>query len=187
MTFAFLKLISVLVQQVHIVIQRMILLLCLDESSHYLFNVLDSSGFLDLFKSIFDNTGVSHVLIQESFLFFVSWNNFAESQLKNGNRVSEFLLNASWALGLRHCLIKGLVIELNRFITFLQSLLKFLDLKFEAFFLFFMFSLESQDLVVRLISLLATLDVLFVSRECFFLDSSNLSPHLLDAVLGKPV
>ena len=123
-------------------------------------------------------------------LLLIGDDNLLKAQFQDGYRIRKLLLHPSTLFlpcpgrgSLR--LIKGLIIKLDGLIPFLQALLKLLDFQFKLLLLFLMFSLQSQNLVVSLISVLASLDVVLIGDSGLFLDLANLLLHLDYGVLGK--
>ncbi len=55
--------VGLLIEQVHVIVQTVVLLFRLDKGGHYLFYVLDPCSIFDLVKGIFYDLGVAHVLI----------------------------------------------------------------------------------------------------------------------------
>ena len=120
-------------------------------------------------------------------LLLIVSNDFLEAELKNGNRIGELLLQATCLFPscrpLR--LIESLVVELYRLVPLLKPFLELLDLKLKLLLFFLMFGFEREDLVIRLVRVLAALDVVSVSDRRLFLNLGYLLLHLDNAVLGE--
>ena len=63
--------------------------------------------------------------------------------------------------------------------------MKLLDFQFELLLLLLVLSLQSQDLVIGLIRVLAPLDVVLIGDGSLFLDLANLPMHLNYGILGE--
>jgi hypothetical protein len=48
-----------------------VLFVCLDEGGHDLFDRADSGVLADLIKSVLDDLGISHILVEKSLFLFV--------------------------------------------------------------------------------------------------------------------
>jgi hypothetical protein len=149
-----LHLVGLLVEEVDVVVETVVLLLGLDERRHYLLDVLDPRRVLYLVERVFNDLGVAHVLVEQLLLFLVGLDDLGEAELEDGDGVGELgLLAAGAALGVVDRLVEALVVELDRLVPLLKPLLELLNLQFKSLLLFFVLCLQSQDLVIGLLSL----------------------------------
>ncbi len=164
MFILFIQLIRFLIKHVHIVIKTLVLLLCFDECRDYLLNVLNTGCILYLIKSVLYNLWVSHVLIQELFLFTICLDYLAKSKLQDSYRIWEFCLGprttSFWVI---YGLVETFIIKFNRLVSFFQAFLEFLNLHFKTLFFLFMFCLQGQNLIVSFFCLLGSLYVAFIA------------------------
>ena len=99
--------VRLLVQQVHVVVQAVVLLFRLDKGSHDLLYVLYACSILDLVEGVFDDLGVAHVLVEELLLLLVGLDHLAQAQLQDGDGVGELSLGRTWAaLSVVYCLVE---------------------------------------------------------------------------------
>jgi len=75
------------VECVHIVVQRVVLLFTLAEGSNDLLVCRDSSLLLDLLKSVLDNLNITDVHVHQVLLLFVVQEPFLESDFQKSGRV----------------------------------------------------------------------------------------------------
>ncbi len=122
-------------------------------------------------------------------LLLILSNYLMQTKLQYGDRIRELLLESPGAFlgsgGRALRLVEGLVVKLDGLVSLLQTLLELLDFKFKLFFLFLVFGLQGQDLVVRFVCVLAALDVVSVRDSGLLLNLSNLAVHLDNAILSK--
>ena len=83
--------ISLLIQQINVVVQTVILVLCLDECCHDFFNVRYSTGVFDLLESLLYDLTVFTVLVNQGFLFSIDSCDFLNSTLQNSDGVGKLL------------------------------------------------------------------------------------------------
>jgi len=77
LTVGVFKLVCLIRQLVHVVQQRVVLLLRLDERSHDFFNSRDTCGLLDLLKGILNYFHIAQVLVHEPLLLAVGGYEFS--------------------------------------------------------------------------------------------------------------
>lgn len=126
------------------------------------------------------------------FLLLVCGDDFLKTQLEDSDWVSELLLAKTTsraallsAVGCSLRLVEGLIVELDRFVSFLESLLELFYLELEFLLLFLVFCLQSKDLIVGFISVFAALDVILVGSYGFFLNALDSLAHGYDTFLGE--
>lgn len=155
------------VERIHIVEQRVVLLLSLNERRHNLFDVRNASGLLDLIESVLNDLDVSQVLVHELSLLLVRLDDLVEAATQDHDGVRELSLSLLLGgLSSFSLLLLFLLVEANSiFVTLLQRLMVVGDLTVEMVLLFFILGLQSDDLNSGVLSdtadLLETLVLLF--------------------------
>ena len=96
-----LKLIRLVRQLIHVVEERIVLLLRLDKRSHDFINGRDSSRLLDLLEGVLDDLHVAEVLVHQTLFLAVRRDNLGEAKLEDGERVLELPVLGLWVLGRR--------------------------------------------------------------------------------------
>lgn len=136
------------VERIHIVEQRIVLLLCLDERRHDLFDVRNTSGLLDLIECVLDDLHVSQILVHQLSLLLVSLNDFVEATAKNDDGVGKLSLGILFGgLSSFSFLLLFLFVEANCvLVALLQLQLLFGDRSVEITLLFFILGLQSNYL-----------------------------------------
>jgi hypothetical protein len=79
--------VNVRIEHIDVVIKRIVLLFCLDESRYNFFNTGNTSLFLNLFKSILNDLHVSNVHVHKVLLFKVVCLPAGKTGLKESGRV----------------------------------------------------------------------------------------------------
>jgi hypothetical protein len=116
--------VCLLVKQIHEVVETVVLFLCLDECGHDLLDARDACGLLDLVEGVLNDASIPDVLVQQLLLLFVGDEHLVDSQLEDGDGISELLLLSTRPLGrVHHCLVETLVIELYGLVSLLEALL----------------------------------------------------------------
>ena len=143
------EVVSLLIELINVVVKRIVLLLSLDKCRHDFIDVGDPCGVLNGFKSLFNDLGIPHVLVQQFLLLLVFVRYLSQTDFENFDWVGEGTLLVAWSLAVLH-LGYALVVEFDWLVTLFEALLQLLDFKFKHFFSFLVLSLESQNLVVSL-------------------------------------
>jgi len=76
-------------QHVNIIVQAIVLFLGLNERRHDFLNVGNTSGLLNLVKSVLDDLDVAEVLVHEFALFLVGLNNLEQPSFQNDDGIRE--------------------------------------------------------------------------------------------------
>ena len=87
-----LKLITLLVQLVHVVEKLNVLFLSLDESSNDFVNIVDSSSLHDRLKGLLNDLSIPHILVKQALLLNVLVDDRVEADDQDLNRVGILLL-----------------------------------------------------------------------------------------------
>lgn len=169
------ELISVCSEQVNIVVERLVLLLGLDERSDDFLRGRDASRLLDLFEGVLKDLHVPQVLRHQSVLFLVSGDDLRQAQLENLNAVagrpSRLLRLGVDVLGGAFLLALGLVLSV-------ENLVHFLDLSLEVELVLLEFGLERNRMVHVLLCESLVLLILGVLLLALALDVISLALQL---------
>ena len=95
------------------------------------------------------------------------------------------MLLAAWPFCVGHTLAEVFVIEFNRLVLVLQTLLQLINLQLKPLFFLLVFGFEREDLVIGLLSLIASANVVLIGMQGFFLNVGNLPMQVEYAVLSE--